>query len=71
MKEYSLRIKYTDAYGLISLYNEQNTKALKFTLEEARARAGELLETRDDIVYVKIYKGREYIETIDSFLGRF
>ncbi|MBO6304850.1 MAG: hypothetical protein J6M62_07240 [Selenomonadaceae bacterium] len=68
MKKYSIRVKYTDAYGLITL--TQDYKTIKFTLDEARAKANELLK-RDDVNYCKIYKGKEYIETIDVFLGTF
>lgn len=68
MKEYSIRVKYSDANGLIAF--TRNNKTIKFTLDEARAKANELLND-NDVTYCKIYKGKEYIETHDTFLGTF
>lgn len=66
MKEYSVRVKYTDASGLITRYNDQQTKPLKFTLDDARDYAKDLINRRDDVDYCKIYKGRTFIEKIEK-----
>ena len=68
MKNYSLRVKYSDAHGLISY--TKNNKTIKYSLDEARAKANELLK-ENDVVYIKIYNGRNYIETHDTFFGTF
>lgn len=83
-KEYSIRFNYKSVTNSndarLCTYTDDNYKAIKFTLEDARAKAKELLatDTKENILakgdtclyryykaYAKIYKGRTCIEKIE------